>query len=98
MFGVGTKKDTTTIWYRSNNTAQWKKLHERKAYEGATFNPVMIKGDKAIVISDNGEDKQSMWLYDIKTGKFEKKLYGNEKYDVKSAMLSPNGSNWCYLF
>ncbi|PCI62947.1 MAG: peptidase S9 [Gammaproteobacteria bacterium] len=92
VFGVGRKKDTTTIWYRQNNNEDWKKLHTQKAYTGATFSPVMVKGNKAIVISDNELYRKALWQYDIKTGKFDKLLYANDKYDISSAILNPEGT------
>jgi dipeptidyl aminopeptidase/acylaminoacyl peptidase len=92
VFGVGIEKDLTTIWYREDNSQKWKKLHSKKAYQGSTFNPVLVKGDKAVVITDHKLGRQALWLYNIKTDEFEKELYANEKFDVKTAILNPLGT------
>jgi dipeptidyl aminopeptidase/acylaminoacyl peptidase len=92
VLGIGYEKDTTTFWYRQDNNDDWKKLYTRKAYQGETFDPVMVKGNKVIVLSDHELQRKALWLYDIKSGKFESLLYANEKYDVSGAILNPEGT------
>lgn len=89
--GTNKKKDTINIWHRKNNQSEWTLLHTRKMYGSNSFDPIMVKGDKAIVISDHQLQRKAMWLYDIPSGKFEKILYSNDKYDVNSGILSPDG-------
>lgn len=89
--GSSKTKDTINIWHRDNNEAEWKMLHSRKMFESSTFDPIMVKGDKAIVLTDYQLDRKAMWLYDIPSGEFDKVLYSNDKYDVDGGILSPDG-------
>jgi len=92
VFGVGHDQDVTTIWYRKSTKDQWKKLHTRKAFHGETFNPVIVKDDKVIVMSDYDLHRKALWQYDIKSGEFDKLIYAHEKYDLQNAILSPDGT------
>ena len=92
VFGVGYDKDTTTIWYRKSEKNEWKKLHTRKAFHGETFNPIIVKDDKVIVMSDYDLYRKALWQYDIKSGEFDKLIYAHEKYDLQNAILSPDGT------
>jgi len=94
VLGVGYDKNKkeSTIWYRQNNQDQWKKLISRKDEQSGIFSVKMIQGDKAIVISDHELYRQALWQYDIKTGKFDKLLYANDKYDISDAILNPEGT------
>ncbi|MFD1620864.1 alpha/beta hydrolase family protein [Thalassotalea marina] len=90
--GNNNKKDTINIWHRTNNNDEWKLLHSRKLYDSTTFTPIKVDGNKAIVLTDHELYRQALWSYDIPSGKFEKVLFSHDKYDVDSALLSPDQS------
>jgi len=91
VLGVGSDKDDTSIvniWYRKNDSDDWKLLHSQQAFGGETFSPVLVKDDKAIVITDHELNREALWQYDIKSGKYDKLLYANDKYDIKGAIFN----------
>lgn len=95
VLGVGTKEsdpEITTFYSRANNDAEWRLLYSRKGYRGDTFRPIYVNKDKAIVLSDRERARQSLWQYDIPSGKFEKLLYGHDKYDVSGAILDSDNN------
>ncbi|MBC3765109.1 alpha/beta hydrolase family protein [Neptunicella marina] len=87
------EKITRTIWYREKEGADLKKLYTRTLGEGITFNVIGVNddGNKAYVLSDRETGKQSLWLFDIVSGKFEKLIYSNPDYDVENGLLNSQG-------
>lgn len=95
VLGVGysgsrNHKDTINIWHRKDNDSEWKLLHSREMFNSTTFSPILVNGNKAVVLTDHELYRQAIWSYDIPSGKFEKILYANDKYDVDSAILNPD--------
>ncbi len=84
------KMDLTHFWYRASEQDDWRIIHTYKAYQGATFSPIgsITSDNKIFVFSDRETGRKALWLYDIATGKFEKRLFGHEKYDVRGAILN----------
>ncbi len=90
------KKDeliTRTIWYRDKAQNELKKLYTRTLGKGVTFNVIGITeaGDKAYILSDRETGKESLWLFDIVSGEFEKLLYNNPDYDVGGGLVNSQG-------
>ncbi|RYV03597.1 S9 family peptidase [Shewanella sp. OPT22] len=82
-----------TIWYRKDNNSDMEKLHSRKTFDGETFWPIALNDEatKAYVVSDHQTRRDSLWLFDIVNNKFEKMIYGHEKYDIDGALKNSQG-------
>lgn len=89
---VEKKRDTfeKTIWYRANPTEDMKPLHKMVIGSDNTFDVKALnaEGDKAYVISDHQTGRESLWLYDVVQGKFEKMLFGHDQYDVDGTIYN----------
>ncbi|MCJ8304127.1 S9 family peptidase [Shewanella sp.] len=100
--GIGIKKQEglfadkghfITIWYRKTADDKFKKLHHKQMGKGDTFAVLGLTEDatKAYVLSDRKTRRQSLWLFDIASGKFEKKIFGHEKYDLDGGINDSDG-------
>ncbi|QQX81140.1 S9 family peptidase [Shewanella sp. KX20019] len=83
-----------STWYRTNEDEIFTLLHKKKMGEGATFSVKGLTddGSKAYVMSDRETGRQSLWLYDIASGKFESKLFGHEKFDLNGTVKNSAGN------
>lgn len=88
VFGTSRDEEILTFWYREGNDADWRELHSREIFESETFDPILVKGNKAYVFSDHEIARQGIWLYDIESGEFEELIYAAENHDVQTAILS----------
>jgi dipeptidyl aminopeptidase/acylaminoacyl peptidase len=91
QFGVGSKKnepETTLFWFRKTAADEWKVISERKAYDGATFEPVLVQNGKLWVISDRINHRDSLWEYDPVYAEFTKEIYSHDKYDIDSIVYA----------
>jgi len=70
-FGIGYDDGFVITWYRQSNKDKFKKMHSRKPFEGETFSPISIDGDKAYVFTDHELRRQAIWKYDIPSGQYE---------------------------
>ena len=77
-----------TFWYRPDNEKKWQPLHTQKAYQGETFSPIFVAGDKAIVLTDYELGRQAAWQYDLLSGEYEELLFSADGYDIEGAILS----------
>ncbi|MDT0603383.1 MULTISPECIES: prolyl oligopeptidase family serine peptidase [Thalassotalea] len=90
-FGYGAMKEDPeirTIWHRNNEKDEWQLLHKQKAFEGETFIPIAVEGNKLIVLTDHKTRRTSLWEYDIVSGEYTKLIYGHEKYDVNNVIYN----------
>jgi len=92
-------KDISYIYTRKTVNDEWVKVKTREAYKSDTFNVVMYEpeNNSIIVISDYTENKddivkESLWRYDISTGKFSERLgKAPGKFDVTGAITKRVG-------
>ena len=90
-FGYGSLKEdpeVRTIWHRKTENDEWKLLHKQKAFEGETFAPIAVQGDKLLVLTDHETRRKALWEYDIASGEYVKLVYGHEKYDVRNVIYN----------
>ncbi len=93
VFGYGLDEDdktneTQTFWFKSEESNDWQLLHKKKYYEKETFVPLLVEDDKVYVLSDHKTGLNALWLYDIKSGTFDKLIYSHDKYDLNGAIFN----------
>ncbi len=87
VLGLGRDEEMITFWYQPDPDEDWQVLSEREAFASSTFDPVLIQGDTAYVISDHEVGRQALWLYDTKKGEYLEMLFAPEGYDVSSIIV-----------
>lgn len=91
QFGIGSKKnepEVTQIWFRNTEADQWKMIRELRAFEGETFEPVLVKDGKLWVISDRINKRDAIWEYDPSTGEYTKEIYSHDLYDIDGVVYA----------
>lgn len=91
VFGSGYEDGVITTWYRKSSDAEWEKLYSRKVFE-TSFAPIIVDGDKAIVMSDHELYREALWRYDIPSGEFEELLFSVEGYDLDDVIFNADES------
>ena len=83
------------IWYYrpegSNSWTEYHRMHEDSFETFSVVNTNNMKGE-IYVIANNGEDKESLWKYDIENKKFTSKIYGSNESDLFGALYHYNSS------
>jgi dipeptidyl aminopeptidase/acylaminoacyl peptidase len=94
IFGIEFNENTNevTSWFRPDGSKKWQELYTRKAYEGETFAPLFVSGDKAIILTDYELGREAVWQYDLREGKYDNVLFEAEGYDVAGEILSNDRS------
>ncbi|MDB2387288.1 alpha/beta fold hydrolase, partial [Shewanella sp.] len=82
-----------STWYRKSEDEEFSLLYKQKIGEGVTFSiqGLTDDGSKAYILSDRETGRESLWLYDIITGKFESKLFGHETFDLSGVVTNVSG-------
>ncbi len=82
-----------STWYRKTEDEDFVLLHKNKMGEGATFSVQGLTddGSQAYILSDRETGRQSLWLYDIVSGKFASKLFGHEQFDLSGTITNSSG-------
>jgi len=82
-----------STWYRKSEDDDFKLIKKKKIGTGATFDVLALteNGSKAYVMSDREIGRQALWLYDIETSQFEKKVFSHDKFDLSGGLENSNG-------
>ena len=91
-FGIGYDEDVITTWYRESNDDGFQKMHSQKFFEGETFAPISVDGDKAYVLTDHELRRAAIWKYDIPSAQYEELVYAVDGYSVDDAILDEDRS------
>lgn len=85
------------IWYyRPKGSNTWTEYHRMHEDSFETFNVVNtnnMEGD-IYVIANNGEDKESLWKYNLEKKKFTSKVYGSNESDLFGALYHFNTNKY----
>lgn len=82
---AGTPNARLTHWYRTDESAPWRKLHEHGQDE-ADWIPQFVPADEGpvLILAHNGRDRQALWRYDPIKGAFIDVVAGDDVDDVVS--------------
>ncbi|UTW55978.1 prolyl oligopeptidase family serine peptidase [Kordiimonas sp. SCSIO 12610] len=79
--------------YVSDSEGGWRKIHENDVFKDPSY--IMLSVDaqqnRAVVISNEGEDKRALWYADLETGRLLEKLAANDTYDIEGAVFDGYG-------
>lgn len=81
------------IWYRDKAEGELKKIHTQILGQDDTFNILGLANDgtKVYVLSDRETRFESLWLYNVVNGEFEKKIFQAEGFDINDALTNSQG-------
>jgi dipeptidyl aminopeptidase/acylaminoacyl peptidase len=93
LFGYGRDRydhsnETTVYWARESVEHEWKLIKKRKAFDTYTFSPMLVENGKVFVMSTYQTGRESLWLFDLKTGEFDSLVYGHEEYDIDRVIFN----------
>jgi len=88
-----TDEHKLTTWYRNADGESMKALHTVIIGKSETFEVMGLSedGNKAYVMSDRINKRESLWLYDIQNNQFEREVYSNPEYDLAGALTNNEG-------
>ncbi|MGE4262651.1 hypothetical protein [Shewanella sp.] len=88
-----TDEHKLTTWYRNADGEPMKALHTVIIGKSETFEVMGLSedGNKAYVMSDRINKRESLWLYDIQNNQFEREVYSNPEYDLAGALTNNEG-------
>ena len=84
-----------SVWYyRPQGTSSWLEYHRVSVDSFETFRVLRTNNlkDEIYVIANNGEDKTSLWKYNIIQKKFIKKIFGFDDADLNGPLYHYNRS------
>jgi len=87
--GYDITKDESVYYYRPVNSKKWQEIYRvhEDSFEGFSIRAIdNTKPDTLLVIAQNGEDKNSLWEFDVKTKSFGEKIYGRSDVDIRGVM------------
>jgi hypothetical protein len=71
--------------------SKWKEIHRSSENSFESFSLASypsVGSTEAFVLATNGEDKRSLWTYDIDKKIFLEKIYGDKEADLSGVFLS----------
>lgn len=83
--GYDIKTNEFIYYYRALNSKKWQPYHRLHEDSFESFNVQAVdntKADTVLVVAHNGEDKTSLWEYNVKTKAFGEKIYGRSDVDI----------------
>ncbi|MFK8011193.1 MAG: alpha/beta hydrolase family protein [Marinicellaceae bacterium] len=84
-FGRDLSEKESVYYYRAVGSKKWKEIYRLHEDSFESFNIQGIdhtKPDTLFVVAHNGEDKTSLWEFDVKNNKFGEKIYGRSDVDI----------------
>ncbi|MFT5298214.1 MAG: dipeptidyl aminopeptidase/acylaminoacyl peptidase [Colwellia sp.] len=87
-FGYDEKEKTNNVWLRQADKNKWDLIWQGNDED--TFEPVLLSEDrtKLFVISNEKDDVNTLYLYDLESKSYGDKVYKIDGVDLESAILS----------
>ena len=81
------------VFFRLDGDKKWNRLSKADKEPGKTFAIFGFspEANKIYVSSNHEAEPAALYLFDLTTETFEKKIIGHDKYDISSVVLFPNG-------
>ncbi|WP_262691871.1 alpha/beta hydrolase family protein [Kordiimonas aestuarii] len=79
------------LLFSSTADGAWRKISDEDFFKGAVRSVLAVEtgGATALVLAAHDSDTRALWRYDIKSGRFMRKLASHKKFDIASAILDP---------
>ena len=84
-------------YYRNPGDSKWKEIHRssENSFERFSLASYPSEGSsEAFVLATNGEDKRSLWAYDIDKKIFLEKIYGDKEADLSGVFYHYDSFNY----